>query len=154
MIGFAVILFSIFALANSAFAVGAGTFDKIYMTDADGSTTPKDSFGWDEQPWLYLRLLEPGFNLTLSFWKNPDNKKYFDIDVDWDQDIWHTLKYWDDIKELGEWHVSAMYFQPGSNDWIGRGSADFTVTPEPVSSVLFLVGGISLAATRLKRRKK
>ena len=41
--------------------------------------------------------------------------------------------------------------------WVGTvdtASTDFTVTPEPVSSVLFLLGGISLATAGLRKRKK
>jgi len=51
---------------------------------------------------------------------------------------------WNDVPDkLGYWSVSAT----------AHGVAGFTVTPEPVSSVLFLIGGTSLIVARLRRKR-
>lgn len=43
------------------------------MTDNSyGSTTPKTIFDWNEVPWLYIRLPEDGFNVTLAFLEHHD----------------------------------------------------------------------------------
>jgi len=149
--GLAVVLFSIFALVNSAFA----DFEKIYTVGSEGSTTPKDSFDWDEQPWLYLELPSSNWNVTGSWWKDPDGTPYFTGSLPTTSDkIWLSLDNWFTVREVGQWNVSAVYFYANPEDPVGGGFAKFTVTPEPVSSILFLVGGASLAATRLRRRKK
>lgn len=153
MVGFAVVLFSIFALVNSAFA----DFDAIYTVGSGGSTTLKDSFGWNEHPWLYLDLPSSAWAYTVSWW-NPNGTSLFYSDfavTDGVDQVWHTLNNWSapgGPRQLGLWDIGADYsIAPG---YRSTGSTGFTVTPEPLSSVLFLIGGISLAAARLRRRKK
>lgn len=126
-------------------------FEAIYMTDSYG-TTPKTIFDWNEIPWLYIRLPEDGFNVTLAFWESHDltvNNSY----AGYAQEIWLTLgeDKWYDIRTLGEWEIQARYTQ---SPYVGSGSTSFTVTPEPLSSVLFVTGGATLAALRCWRRKR
>jgi len=147
-VGFAVILFSIFALANSAFAA----FDAIYTVGFNGSTTLEDSFDWNEQPWLYLDLPYSGLTYTISWWNPDGTDTYYDnfILLSGSSDkVWHTLDDWLDKRQLGYWNVRADY---SSHYGAGSGETGFTVTPEPVSSALFLIGGVSLAAFRYRKR--
>lgn len=150
--GLAVILFSMVVLVNSPFA----DFEQIYMTDADGSTTSKTIFDWDETPWLYLRLPQSGLNVTGALWQDPDSRYYFTYSGrDTAQDIWLTLHNWNDVKKLDLWNVKAVYLYPHNpSDRIGWGSTSFTVTPEPISFILFLVGGATLAARRYYKRRR
>lgn len=136
----------------------AGTFEEIYMTNAQGSYERVEIFEWHEQPWLYLKTPEKRRgNSTLinsSSWYDPnDNLIFKDIaNPNRKNERWFSLADWDSVKTLGTWEVEARYFNPGSID--GGGSTNFTVTPEPVSSVLFLLGGLSLFGFEYKKRRK
>ena len=156
VVGFAVVLFSIFALANSAFAV----FDEIFMTDAYGknnrATDEVEIFGWNVQPWLYLDLPSTALTYTISWW-NPVGTETFYSDYDITEgtdEVWHTLDDWLDEggpRQLGDWEVRADYSYSGGTY---SDTTNFTVTPEPVSSALFLIGGVSLAAFGYRRRRR
>lgn len=148
--GASMILFLTVVLANTAIA-SATPYDQIYMTGASNSTVPKDIFEWDETPWLYLKLNADSPTTTNADWNSPAGGLYQIIGEDAaDQELWFTLSDWDAVKTAGYWTVDAVSdYGFGSSD---IGQADFIVTPEPVSSVLLLVGGAMLFARR--RRKK
>jgi hypothetical protein len=129
------------------------------MTDAYGSTTPKTIFDWHEIPWLYLRLPESGFNFTRARWKSPSptGNRYLTGSIGYDQDIWLTLgNHWYEVRELGEWDIRARFIQhePGSRPIFGRGATHFTVVPEPVSSILLVVGGAVLVGRHYWKKRK
>lgn len=134
----------------------AFSFEEIYMTNAEGSTTQVDVFGRNEQPWLYLKAPEsdPADQLRVdwSWWHSPDQGISQSFGTTTDTVAWLTLDAWDSAKRLGGWDVYAAYFYTGGEK--GGGSTNFTVTPEPVSSVLFLLGGLSLFGFEYKKRKK
>jgi hypothetical protein len=69
-----------------------------------------------------------------------------------DPDTWLSLDDWDDVKKLGEWNVNAAYFYPNRDS--GTGKTDFTVTPEPISTILFCAGGITLVGRYHWKRRK
>ena len=137
------------------------TFDEIKMVGADLSTIEQEVFGRDETPWLYLKLPESPFggpwgdlNITFSFWHDPDNTVYFQSGgFSADRENWISLPNWNTIRMTGEWDVSASYIGLSG---IGSGSTSFTVTPEPVSTILFLIGSmpVALELYRRKRSKK
>lgn len=148
--GVGVILFSIIVITNTTFA----DFEEIYMTDDDGSFIKKNNFGWNEQPWLYLLLPKAGLSTVNSWWEDP-NKEYHLVTAvieEYDDEIWLNLANWNTIKKLGEWNVRASYFYATGE--IGAGSTRFTVTPEPISSVLFLIGGAALVTRRYYRTRR
>ncbi len=147
----------VFLFVLSAGSVAeASYFEEIYMTNMDGGTTPVDVFDWHEQPWLFVRVPEsdPSDQLRVdwSWWHSPDSDITQSFDTTTDTVAWLTLDDWDSAKRAGDWQVNAAYFYTGGER--GGGSTSFTVTPEPVSSVLFLLGGLSLFGFEYKKRKK
>lgn len=156
--GIIVFLFFTAILTTNVFA----GFDEIYMTDAEGSDTEKTIFNWDETPWLYVKLPDSNLNVTVAFWESPNSSYYFTNSMGSNQEYWFSLDSgvdssgnpvtWDDVKELGVWNINAGYFYAGGGS--GEGTASFTVTPEPVSSILFIAGGAVLAGRRYLKRKR
>ncbi|MCK4947514.1 MAG: hypothetical protein KAS46_03960 [Candidatus Aureabacteria bacterium] len=151
-----VFLFLTLVFTNSAFSL---EFDDLYTVATDGSTTLKNTFGWNEQPWLYLNLPSPTMTFTVSWW-NPDGTSsyYDDFELVTSGDkAWHSLDNWSDVggpRQLGYWNLRADF---SSADGTGTDTANFTVTPEPVNSALFLLGGTFLAfgyRWKAKRKKK
>ena len=155
-VAFAVVLFSVFVLANSAFAVQPSFY--IHMTYNDGNTEDVvTTFGWEQQPYLYIHLPSEARTYTISWWDPPGGELFYDcfkVTIGEDE-VWHTLGDWfddpDGSRQLGLWNVRADY-----SSFTGSGSdtTSFTVTPEPLSSVLFLIGGISLAAFGRKKLRR
>ena len=136
-----------------------------YMTD-EGSAVRKEAFGWDEKPFAFIQfdVDDPNTNLPLfvgwkwkfmgkghPFWEFEKVTTFSDVPLN----IWDSLDNWDSYKKVGEWKVKTTWWNPtlwsGKEGW-GRHKVNFTVTPEPVSSVLFLIGGAFLATFRYRKR--
>jgi len=163
LVAFAVVLFSVFALVNSAFAVQPDPDSfYIHMTDGDGHTGTVGEFGWDALPWLRIHIPETGWSVTGSFWETPEDEYFFSGTSSSDLDRWvsgddlvnqaQNSVAWLNIRKVGEWYINATYLNAPSGA-SNFASTSFTVTPEPVSSVLFLVGGASLAAFRYRKKQ-
>lgn len=149
------IILSIF-VAFSVPAFAAGQFTEIYTTGSNGGTAPKSTFGWNETPWLYLKLPNPGLNVSSAWWQSPNSKYYFtSTEPNNNQERWLTLNNWNDVKSSGPWSIDASYFYANNpNNPIGNGKTTFVVSPEPISSILFLVGGAALIGSRKFRKKR
>lgn len=145
-----IFLFMAVLFTNNAFA----SFDQIFMTSQNGSTDIRTTYDLNETPWLYLKLPESSLNFTGAWWNDPDNNAHFvSQGPTTDQEIWLSLLDWSTVKEAGQWNVNAFY--SAANGAYGTGSTSFTVTPEPLSSLLFIVGGATLACRcSLKSRKR
>jgi len=120
-----------------------------YPVDSEGSYNKKDTFGWDETPWIYVSL--PGTDLTyvVSWWHYQDGTEYYStysITDDTDE-VWHTLSNWDDVKAPGKWDVRVDYSSASGN---GSKTTGFSVAPEPFGFVLFIFGGVVLALVKRK----
>jgi len=145
---------SVFATAPSH------VFDEIYMTSGNGTYDVRDTFGWDETPWIYFKMPTDPNNFHFGI-KAPSNDKYKFLDKEVGSEFWVSLDNlfedkdggsmfsWDDIKEVGLWDLDAQYASLGSSA-AGKGDLTFTITPEPISSLLFLIGGGALVAIRRK----
>jgi len=162
------VMFAFFGAVNSSFA---HTF-RVYMVDHEGSppAPPVDTFGWNETPWLFTHVPKGVTFVSASWWQDPGTQYSFDGSAYYFEDqnpagltgqfIWISLDQtsggldWIDIRQGGTWTADVE-----TNNIYGftfgeeQRSTNFTVTPEPVSAALFLIGGISLAAARRRRQK-
>jgi len=140
------------------------SFDAIKMVGTNDATDPlsrveKSLFGLNETPYLYLNLPDNtssgflnDFHLTGSVWTGPiDFPLPSGLEFSNSEELWLTLPYWDLVKEPGHWDVDAAFFYVDGMK--GKGSTSFSVSPEPVSTVLFLAGG-GILAVALRRKKK
>ena len=133
----------------------------LYMTE-ENSMSSKSIFGLDEKPFAFLQFhlddLDLGSPLTIRWvWRFEGDriaKEYEKItNFGGDPlDLWNSLDNWDLHKRTGEWSVRAKW-RNGIGDEKGKDLVNFTVTPEPVSSLLFLLGGAGLAVTGYRKRK-
>ncbi|MBN2097949.1 MAG: PEP-CTERM sorting domain-containing protein [Candidatus Omnitrophica bacterium] len=156
LIGCVVLLFVIFSFTGQAFAID--TF-YIHTTDGDQHTDTVDTFGWNETPWLRIHLPREFLNATASWWQSPSSSYFFTgTGPGTAPDLWLSLDSgqsasgdpvnWASVRALGLWTINAAgYF--ADND-IYSGVTSFTVTPEPVSGLLFLLGGLALVGARKK----
>lgn len=146
MFGFAVVLFSIFALVNSVFA-GEDVFGM--KITGDSSQDEKTIFDLNEIPWLYIDL-KKGDTEFEGWWKplpgtDSDQKEISALGPE-GEIIWKALTDWSWVTPatVGDYIVHAK----------GYGNTSFTVTPEPISSVLFLLGGATLGLGFYRRKRK
>jgi hypothetical protein len=154
--GLLLTLFTLTLVINNVFAAEF-PITTIYMTDGEGSYIQKDTFSSNEIPWLYFRVpIDPGDQkvTSTSWWSDIFGNSYQVRERENEIDIWHSIKRWNSIKTEGLWIVEAEYsFGTGRDKVWGSGSTSFTVTPEPISSILFVTGGATLAV-RYWRKKK
>jgi len=152
-----VVLLLIGGLVLSSSAEAAwDRFENVFMTNAQGSSTPQNTFGWNETPWLYVKLKGGADNLATNWWKIGDYAHNLQVvrghsDSDWYISLanWHTSG----IKRPGNWQVYiAGFFNDGS--MYQENCAFFTVTPEPLSSTLFVLGAAALAGKRFSKSKQ
>ncbi len=138
-------IFSGLVLISNAFATD------IFMTDSNGSTTPKSTFTLSETPWLYVDLPTAGLNVIGSWWQEPSHKYDFaGSNPSENQQVWISPENWNLIKQTGLWNVQAVYTYAGGS--MGSGTTSFKVVPEPFSSALFLLGGGALALGAYRKR--
>ena len=146
-----------------------------YTVNAVGSTTLKDVFQLDEQPVAFIAFDRDELNTSKPFsidwyWQfdseavvshNFQNFSSFPTDP---LQLWDPIANWDLLKKPGEWHLLSQWVNPvnvaSTKGGFGANIFDFkvlpkvTVTPEPVSTILFLTGGAPLAWRLLRKRQK
>ena len=131
----------------------------LYMTD-ENSLTPKNTFGFNETPFAFLQFdvndLETGKPFKLNWeWEFNDKTvaKISETVENFPSDslnLWNSLTNWNLEKQVGEWTVFATW--KNANAGHGSDVTSFTVTPEPLSAGLFLMG-LPFLAAGLRRRK-
>jgi hypothetical protein len=138
------------AVSQPAYAV-QDTF-YMYMTNADGSYATQTTFSPTETPYLYIHSAFYTDQVMASFWNDPagtTNTANFGPSTT--RDKWLTLDWNTVAKTPGQWTVNGYNFDNNFN--LASGSTRFSITPEPISSTLFLLGAGALAA-RLRRKQK
>ena len=164
-----ILSFSLYTGNAAAFRILAPA-DGPVATD-NLSTTPKTSFPLTETPYIYLEFDKSSFNLNeplyISWiWQHTDDTtpsafeaQLFPTSSASDPlQIWKTAANWDSIKKTGDWTIQSIWWNPSNGTakgGLGAGQATIAVTPEPVSTILFLVGGgvFGLAGWRKKSKK-
>jgi len=161
------VIFGLLFLANSAWAAGQWDF----KTTDDNDRTLRTEFGWDDTPFAYFFVdkdkflpqpTELDFKLTWLYDGEEQSMERF-YHLSWDNNlgsagnfrIWEAPGQWDSIKQVGDWQVRAAWSANIDGEWTSNyiRTADFTVTPEPISAVLFLLGGAGMAVLRKSRNK-
>ncbi len=151
---------------NKAFATYLEPYLGPYMTD-ESSTTLRDTFDLHEEPFAYIGFDVIDLNsyrpleLTWSWYFDTDmfvasesqRISHFDNPF---LDIWNSLDDWDNYARVGDWRTVISWENDvllSKGGW-GSQTVNFTVNPEPVSSVLFLIGGATLAVRHYRKKRK
>lgn len=154
------LLFGFFVLTLSAGAYAADPFFEfapgytMTITDAYGSRDAVSSFSLHEDvyPWIYLTTANTFTDVFATVWADPDGvlkQTSFDV-VAGENEYWFALG--DVAMTAGQWQVQAGLYN-GADGYIGAGDVFFTVTaPEPLSALLFLLGGTGMAVVRFRKR--
>jgi len=146
----------------SAESSPSSLFEKFYMVVASGSTdaVKNNEFSLGQVPYLYIKASSADLNWysnLISTWTSSSYTPYYiefpagDYLYTTGQEAWIAFdaEYWEDIVETGDWNVTASI--SGYNGTTAfKVTSSPTVTPEPISAVLFLTGG---AALFLRRRR-
>lgn len=152
-----VVCFTVAALtfiASNVFAQSFGFLD-LYTVNSSSSTAAQDTFDYSQTPYLYMKLEIPSGAIanTISAWNAPLGSAYFgSSSLSNDVERWVSLANWNTVKEPGAWTVYANYFDSRANNVVG--AANFTVTPEPATITLFLLGGLPLFYRKLRKENK
>ena len=162
---FIILLMTVF-MSGNLYAEGF----TLFSVGDNESTTLKNEFGWNETPWLYISLPEDGMHGTTALWKSADNNYYLTSFLGDAEEEWFSLDNgqavglsagWDSIKTPGVWNVNvvSMRFTESGPSTMSEATSftvasNVMVTPEPVSSILFLAGGGTLAFRRFWGKKK
>ncbi|MDP2923960.1 MAG: PEP-CTERM sorting domain-containing protein [Candidatus Omnitrophota bacterium] len=158
---------SLFILNSSAFAAAKWDF----KTTEKGSSDLKTEFGWDEKPFSFLFIDQDKFSPVPSeldiklTWLYGAEEQYSErfYHLSWSNNlgpkgnfrIWEDPDRWNDIRQVGDWIAKVSWSANVDDTWTSNfnKSANFTVTPEPLSGILFAVGGVALAFFRKKKSK-
>lgn len=132
-------------------------YANFYTVANSGSTDEVTDFTLDSKPWLYLQLdTDSNISNTIS-WSVPSSTDSIiqSVTTSGSTGTWISMTDadWDTYKTTGSWAVSgsALGYESGKFTFYASAS-DFTVTPEPLSCVLFVTGGGLLAVLKRKRK--
>ena len=158
---------------NAFAAFELNTYAKMFVTNAEGNvaTSSQAAFGWNEQPWLYIKFYDPSSanptsmnSITWTWDGTPTDKSFFKFYMGSNNEIWlgFSQSCWENtVRKAGDWTISGLSLLndrscgdacSGQLKSFGD-TVNFKVNavPEPVSALLFLTGGGAIAA--LRRRK-
>lgn len=152
-----------FSHGNAAWA--KVEYAQIYTVGAQGNDEAKSVFGLGEKPWLYLQLPngthQYNTDTTFSEWNLGGDSFYPSLLEDSyyreGNNIWIAFSdaNWSVNKAVGEWEIDALtvLYKDGKPKKSVLGMTNFTVTPEPVSVCLFLLGAGGMFVRRLRKEK-
>jgi len=152
---------SVAVFVNNTFA--NVNYSQMFTVGSSGSTKPKASFSPNEKPTLYLKLPDTTYDFSFTEtdwdWLGDEGNSHSPAPVSQaGSDIWVSFsdEQWTQFNREGEWHIDSIstLFDNGNFTSMVTGSTTYTVTPEPVSTVLFLSGFGAFALAGSKRRKR
>ncbi len=126
--------------------LGTDTFDDGDLWDSQGGLGGTGAFSTLTIDWEWTHI-GSGVSYTEITNVSPSNYTYPN-DFLW---VTNSLSDWSNRNDPGLWTVSTSW-QLGVWESGAGTPVSFTVTPEPVSSVLFLLGGTVIAMIRRKQR--
>lgn len=146
-------------------------YNTAYMVTGDNShtlsgTVDNYEYTTTQTPWVYLKLKLSELNLTAPLHLLWSWSKFADSTINetklenislsglpGDKEIWSSAPqpWWSNNGGHGKWTVDVAWLN--HRGALGTSSANFNVTPEPISSALFLFGGAPLAAALLRKKK-
>ncbi|MCB9772126.1 MAG: PEP-CTERM sorting domain-containing protein [Candidatus Omnitrophica bacterium] len=147
-------------------------YNTAYMvTDNNSLTLSVDgsgdySYTTNQTPWVYLKLKLSELNLTaplnvLWSWSSFSNTSINETKLEHislaglstDKEVWSAAPepWWSANGGTGKWTVDVAWLN--AHGAYGTSTANFNVTPEPLSSALLLFGGVPLAAALLRKKK-
>jgi hypothetical protein len=152
-----------------AYALPSATeFDTAYTVTNNNDLTLKSVYEPGEFPWAFVQFAQADLNSKAPLWVNwvwqsTDNPavSIFESSLldltgnSSDKQIWHSpdATWWTANGTPGSnWLVHVGWYNYGGVS--GGSDANFSVAPEPVSTLLFLFGGAPLAGALLRKRKR
>lgn len=166
-------LCSFFTLVSQASALDYKT---AYMVTGNNSYTLSGSlnnytYAPGQTPWVYIKfkLADLALSSPLQMrwvWSSLTDPNITETQLEkiiltglgTDKEVWKSAPqpWWNNNGGPGIWTVDVNWVNVFGNGSTGQGlsSANFSVTPEPLSSALFLLGGAPLAARILRRKNQ
>ncbi len=164
------VLLSFFVVKSEA----ALDYNQAYMVTDNNSTTLADynsitneyHYNNGQTPWVYLKLKLADLNLAAplkvlwswsSFTDPYDTQNQYNeynlAGLSTDKELWSATPepWWSAQSNHGKWTVDVAWLNAQGS--LGTSTATFNVTPEPISSALFLFGGVPMAAALLRKKK-
>ena len=166
---------SILLCVSSSRALAHDDYELFYTTAAKFDDTPQSVFSWDQKPWVYIKFLEDGdlnhgvkekSKTSLEFtWDSNDpgtdpDKDFYKFFNAKKNEVWISFSdhKWDNIKEVGDWNVAGLTtvrtWWDHHEHLYGFTSFHVNAAPEPGSVALYLTGGLIMAISFLRRRRK
>ncbi len=158
-IGLVVLVSAVSLAPGTSFAKTGSEVDigTIYMVDSYGSTTQQDVFALGVTPWVYFEIPSGVGSRNIaaqtSWYYEGELQESFPVLIrEGTTEVWYSLDTWESYQSVGSWCVLAQY-DATSPYTTGKGTAKFSVTPEPVSSVLFLAGSATLGFRHFRKKR-
>lgn len=149
-------------LLPSSFAHAAffDSFSSFYTVAAPNSTVKDTNFTLNQQPWLFIdfkSIPADGNDYNNFFFVKSPNSTIYPVQYVTSGDhVWvtYSANYWDSIKTVGTWTITDAAFNTvdPTHAFLGHTSFNVNAAPEPVSTVLFLMGAFIMGISILRRK--
>ncbi len=131
-------------------------FVNIYtVAEGFGDEVLQDTFSLDETPYLFVEFADALDSDFIHGDYYPQSGDFLGstsvTDIGISTKFWFNLEDWDSNKSQGIWQIDTDL---SFGETAGHSApTSFTVTPEPISTALFLIGGAPIALSLYRRRK-